>query len=136
LLLTSEAKTLTHQCSRDSHKDLTDTWVPTKLQLEQMESKLPSIARLTTKACCLPGAKIEDAAKWNFQYVGIVVKRKKLIYISAVSTDHPSGLVQDAKSDTYKFEPSNRWRTQAIVICDGETTCSTIRQGESSLIWR
>jgi hypothetical protein len=121
ILPTSEAKALVNQCSRESPSDFTDTWEPTKSQIQEMESKLSKIANLTAKACCVIGAKIDEPTKWYMQYVGIVRKGKKQIYISGISKNQPTEFVADVTNGTLDDRPSDMWKTHAIIICDGGT---------------
>ena len=53
------------------------------------------------------------------QYVGIVFGGKKLVYISAFSTEKPTEVSIDSSNGILKKQPSDRWKENAIVICDG-----------------
>lgn len=51
----------------------------------------------------MEGAQVENPGHFYMQYVGIVVKGRKLIYISAFADD----------------KPPDFWRERAVIICDG-----------------
>ncbi len=104
LLPSSEAKTLANQCSRPSPPGFTETWEPTGADIKRMESRLSQIADLRAK-CCMEGAQIENPSHFYMQYVGIVVKCKRLIYINAFADD----------------KPPEFWRERAVMVCDGGT---------------
>ena len=121
LLPASEAKQLTYQCSRPSPKAFTDTWEPSKADIEKMESKFSEIKKLEVKDCCIRGAKVNNPEDYYMQYVGIVLGTKKLFYISAISTNSPVAhsvetmdgkIIAEEKPDVY-------WKKHAIMICDG-----------------
>ena len=102
LLPPSQAKTVTDQCSRPGPSKFTDTWQPSKEELQEMESGFGEIRKLTVLDCCLTGVQIKDPQSYYMQYAGIVLDGKKLIYINAIPG-----------------EPGDFWREQAVVICDG-----------------
>jgi hypothetical protein len=103
LLPENQAKSLANQCSRPSPKEFTDTWVPSKAEIDRMEANLPAIKKLKVKHCCIEGAKIADPATYYRHYVGLVLGGKKLIYINAFGDEDPGGFRKEA----------------AVVICDG-----------------
>jgi hypothetical protein len=119
LLPVSQAKALAEQCSRDSPRDYTDTWIPTTEQIRDMESKLGDISKLKAE-CCIQGETIRNPERWYLQYVGLVWHGKKIIYISAPDVDEPVyKLVVDGvvKGD---------WRSIVIRVCDGGSSWGVI----------
>lgn len=104
LLPATEAKAVTQQCSRSSPNEFTETWEPTKTDIRLMESRFSAIKKLKAK-CCMEGEQIENLDRPYMQYVGIVIKGKKLIYINAF----------------YDSDPGESWKERAYVICDGGT---------------
>src|ERR1043166_8760185 len=88
LLPVSQAKDLAEQCSRDSPRDYTDTWVPTPDQIREMEKRLGDISKLKAE-CCIQGHMVSDPESWYLQYVGLVWHGEKIIYISAPDVDEP-----------------------------------------------
>ena len=128
LLPPDEAKKVAKQCSRSSPSDFTDTWEPTREQINLMEAKLAKISKLKAKACCMKGDRVENPNDWYLQYAALVWRGKKIIYISAVSTSPPTHLwletidgqlVGDERAD-------DTWKTQAIIVCDGGTAWGVV----------
>ena len=103
LLPESEVKAVTKQCSRPSPTNVTGTWKPSAEEIKEMESRLGDIRKLKVLECCMIGAKVSDPESDYLQYAGIVVKRKKLIYINGIS----------------RSDPGASWKEKAVVICDG-----------------
>ena len=121
LLTGKEAESLAHQCSRPSPKDFTGVWEPSKDQIAEMESKFNDISKLKADSCCIKGARIDKLGDWYMQYAALIWHGKKIIYISAISRDHPVGYVIDPSAKTFRTEPSDAWKTDAEIICDGGT---------------
>ena len=121
LLPATEARRLTKQCSRPSPENFTDTWEPGKSDIEKMESKLSDIKKLKVKDCCIQGAVIEDPDAYYMQYAGIILDGHKLIYISAISKSQPTQLSAETVGgkEVLREVPSDSWKTNAFVICDG-----------------
>jgi hypothetical protein len=101
LLPVSEAKALLMQCSRPSPPNSGKTWRPTEAEIKLMESKFSQIKQLKSKCC--RGKQIRDLEGSYMQYMGIIVKGKRLIYINAF----------------YHHDPGTYWKEHAEVICDG-----------------
>jgi hypothetical protein len=101
LLPASEAKNVTHQCSRPSPEKFSDTWRPSKAEIKEMEANFSQIKRLRVEECCIQGAQVENPEEFYMQYIGIIVNGDKLIYINAFA-GHSEG-----------------WKEVAVTICDG-----------------
>jgi len=67
-----------------------------------MERQFGDVRRLRG-GCCVRGWRISDLKGYYLQYVGIVAKGRKLVYVNAFRS---SG-------------PPESWRTQPEVVCDG-----------------
>lgn len=131
LLPVSEASALAKQCSRESPSDFTETWIPTVEQIRKMESKLGDISKLRAK-CCIEGEQIERPQDWYMQYVGLVYRGKKVIYISAVDTDEPRSFISKiVNGNEVVSETQLTWKMRAIVICDGGNAWGVIYDVES-----
>lgn len=102
LLPESEAKNLARQCSRKPPPKFKKTWQPTGADLKAMESKFSKIKGLATTS----GGGVEDPEDFYMQYIGIIVKGKRFIYVNAFG-GYP--------------EPPKGWKDHAYVICDGGT---------------
>ncbi|MEP6903350.1 MAG: hypothetical protein ABJA66_16600 [Actinomycetota bacterium] len=98
LLPESEAKILAEQCSRQNPPEFSETWSPTRSDIKAMESKFSDLKKLKTR-----GEKITNPEEFYMQYVGIVIKSKKFIYINAF----------------YFSEPPEGWKEDALIGCDG-----------------
>ena len=103
LLPESEAKDLINQCSRPSPSNFDKTWKPTEANVKTMESKFADVKKLKVEGCCLRGARIENPEHFYMQYVGIIIKGKKFIYINAFAGS----------------EPPKYWKEKAVIVCDG-----------------
>lgn len=118
LLKENESRRLAKQCSRKSPNDFTDIWEPSAEDIKTMEKTLSKISGLRAK-CCIEGLSIEDPSKWYLQYAGLVWKGRKVIYISAIGREQPTDWVLSSDGKTHKEVPNDKWKTFAIVICDG-----------------
>lgn len=100
ILPTSEGPNIIKQCSRADPADVSGFWSPSVADVTKLERRLPQLLRTS-------GHNI-DLSRSHRQYIGIVSRGKKLIYLNAFS-------------DTIFVAPENRmsWTRQAIVVCDG-----------------
>ena len=98
LLSESEAKRLTHQCSRPGPSDFSETWKPTAAEIKAMESKFSDLKELKAE-----GGQVENPEHFYMQYIGVVIKGKKSIYINAFADS----------------EPPKNWKEKAVIVCDG-----------------
>jgi hypothetical protein len=100
LLPESEAPKLMEQCSRPPPPEFSETWKPAESDLKEMEAKLSQIKELRING----GAEqIHNPEEYYMQYVGIVAKGRKLIYINAFFVDLEN----------------DQWKTEALIFCDG-----------------
>ena len=106
ILSGQEAKNISGQCSRTGPPDFTDIWIPDEKIIASIESNLDKIEHLSPDLCCLANVKITNVNSYFRQYVGIVCKGRRLIYINAfLGTD-----------------PPNNWQTEPVIACDGGTS--------------
>lgn len=98
-----KAKLIAGQCSRENPPAFTDIWVPEEKTIAHLEANLKKIERLSSNLCCLQNERIADVNKYYRQYIGIVSKGRRLIYINAFRGPKP---------------PSN-WLTEPVMACDG-----------------
>ena len=95
----SVGKALLRPCSRPAPQDVSRFWEPTEMDINNLEKQLvPYLAALQKAGIPLP-----PPGAYDRQFIGIVLKGKKLIY----SNFFPSGF--------RAFDPSQ----QAIDVCDG-----------------
>lgn len=100
LLPKTEAQWVSKLCSRPSPK-FEGMWEPTQADVSALESNLPRVTKLQrnleNQEC-----KIDDPYQFYRQYVGIVVRGRREIYVNAFS-----------------FPTDDQWLTQFVRICDG-----------------
>ncbi|MGA2967244.1 MAG: hypothetical protein ABSD64_13615 [Terriglobales bacterium] len=98
-----EAKHLAKLCSRPGLPKFDATWQPTETDVRDMESQLSRISLLQGSG--VPSERrIDHPDQYFRQYVGIVVGKRKLIYINAFCMGSPAD-----------------WRKRAVDVCDGDT---------------
>ena len=100
LLPGREARAASHLCSRRAPR-VDGGWEPTKANIESLEAHLSDIAKLRSFSGVV-GARIADPSNYYRQYVGILVGKRKLIYVNAFGTP-----------------PFPRWRERFAWTCDG-----------------
>ena len=115
LLPVSEISRAIQQCSRPGPEKYSDTWQPSELEIQEMESRFEQIKKLTVKECCIQGARIEDPERYYMQYVGIIINKQRLIYINAFAAS----------------TPYEGWKENAINICDGGTAWGVLYDPKS-----
>ena len=78
ILPVSEGKRLLHPCSRAVPKHVSAFWEPTEKNIDALDMRiLPYLGSIAQAGTALPPAESYDR-----QYVGIVVRGKKLIYVN------------------------------------------------------
>ncbi len=80
----SKGELLLKQCSRRNPKNVSDFWTPTNNDIQIIERNFKKVTRL--KTANWQAIKILD--KFAFQYIGVIIKKKKLIYINAFHLDN------------------------------------------------
>jgi len=107
----SKASKLLNQCSRSTPKNIKGFWTPTQNDIEILESNFGNITKITSKECCFVNAKVDSLQNFAFQYVGVVVNGKKLIYINAFP------LEDIVRFKQVNYDPSK----MPVVACDGSS---------------
>src|SRR5215467_1506114 len=120
LLTGDEAKRLAKQCSRDSPSDFTDTWKPSVDELTEMEKKFDQISLLKAN-CCIEGLRVDNPNAWYMQYAALIWKGKKIVYISALSTEEPKRGICVDKNGIVTDEHCESWKVHAQIVCDAVT---------------
>lgn len=96
---------LLNQCSRyiptnvDTYFDLSEN------EILELHNNFKKIYKIKSNKCCVIGLKISNLENYRFQYVGVIIKGKKNIYINAFPTED---LI---------FEID--WRINPLIVCDG-----------------
>lgn len=97
------------QCSRYSPRDIKDFWNPSSIEISSVENNFKKILGLTSNICCCTDCKISNLDEFGFQYIGIIIKKKKYIYINAFRYG------SESKLNSYY----STWKTKPVKICDG-----------------
>lgn len=106
VLFGSWAETMLDQCSRHTPA-YEGSWTPTEQQISKLEKDLPNLNKLNAVNCCGKGKIIGKASEYKRQYVGIISKSKKTIYINA----YPS--------NWSLFESKEAIAGYPVSMCDG-----------------
>jgi hypothetical protein len=112
-----DGQTILRQCSRIMPDAVEGAWVPAPAVILDVEVALaPALQAALDKAAGVPPRASASASDYYRQYVGIVVKGKRVVYINGF---HQMLLTLGAK--TRPPRPGPDWRNQAVNICDGFT---------------
>jgi hypothetical protein len=107
LLPEKEGMRLTNQCSRRGVVGVEATWVPTELQLVEMELELAKFLQSNHPRIS------KSVNRLYLQYVGLIVGSRKIIYINAFD--------EFQVNPPFIEEPVD-WRKVAMKFCDGGRT--------------
>ena len=102
LLPETEADHAKQLCSRPGPPRFSATWKPTEKDILTMESRFSRISRLRTQSGIV-GVRIKHPDRYYRQYLGIVIKNRKFIFINAFCDE----------------KPPEFWRETLIDSCDG-----------------
>jgi hypothetical protein len=102
VLLEGAAQGIAQPCSRSGPPRFDATWQPTDADVHTMESRFSRLSQLPSQGGMI-GIHIKNPESYYRQYLGIVVRNQKLIYINAFSAETP---------------PTN-WQQRLIFYCDG-----------------
>jgi uncharacterized membrane protein len=107
----SKAHKLLDQCSRSTPKNIRAFWTPTQSEIEILESSFTNIKNIVAKECCVIGAKIDSLQEFGFQYLGVIIKGEKYIYINAFPFEDIT------RYKKHNYDPA----TTPVIVCDGGT---------------
>ncbi|RYE53453.1 MAG: hypothetical protein EOP48_14370 [Sphingobacteriales bacterium] len=96
------------QCSRITPKDVEGYWSIDTLSVQKLHANFRKVQKLKPDCCTAMGWKIQNLQPYAFQYLGIIIKGKKFIYVNAF----PKGRVEDVNEI-----PQDR----LVNVCDGGT---------------
>jgi hypothetical protein len=106
----AQTKALLRQCSRSTTpKKVKTYWKPMQNDIEHLENNFNKLYGQSSKTCCIFGRTIDSLQKFGFQYAGVIMNRRKYIYINAF----PLSML-----DYYK-ERNFDLTKQPVVVCDG-----------------
>lgn len=103
------AEQVKNLCSRPGPPNFNATWMPSDSDIQAMESRLSRISRLRSKSGIL-NEQIKHPDHYYRQYLGLVVNKRRIIYINALCEDSP---------------PEN-WQQTVYDVCDGGCTWGVV----------
>lgn len=98
-------KSIIRQCSRSSPQKVKSFWTPSDSDIVALEQQYHKLYLLES----FQGFGIDSMEKYGVQYLGVVIGRKKYIYINAF----PKGSI-----DWY-IKQKKDWTKLPMVVCDG-----------------
>lgn len=98
----SAAEQIKQLCSRPGPPSFEGTWMPTGDDVHTMEKRLNRISELRSRSGML-GERIEHPDRYYRQYIGIIINKRRVVFINAFCEDKP---------------PSN-WEEMVMDYCDG-----------------
>ncbi|HVS92870.1 MAG TPA: hypothetical protein VHE59_12595 [Mucilaginibacter sp.] len=79
---TAHGKKLLHQCSRETPENVSGFFVVSVTQVKSVEDNFKKILKLKSKVYA-SGSDLADLGQYGYQYIGLIIHRKKYIYINA-----------------------------------------------------
>lgn len=104
-------RSLLNQCSRATPENVSGFWAITANDMNDLENHFLNIDTLISKECCLEGMKVRTLEGFAFQYVGVIINKRKYIYINAFPFSH----IKMLKEHRSGFDPAKR----PVIVCDG-----------------
>jgi hypothetical protein len=112
ILPDNAAHKVLHLCSREGSPNVDGSWHPTKLEIERLESRLMDISRLRSKGAAI---QISQPGHYYRQYIAVMVRGHKQIYVNA-SSDRPPSV----------------WHTRIVDISDSGFSWCVVRVDEQA----
>lgn len=109
IILSNKGKELLNQCSRAVPEKIENYYDLTANEIQKLENNFRNILEIKSSECCMKGLKIKKLKGYIFQYTGIVLNRKKYIYINAFKVE--------SKEDLKTYYKN--WKTEPVIVCDG-----------------
>jgi len=103
---------LLNQCSRSTPKNIDAYFNLSENEMIEIQENLKKIYKLRSSGCCIKKVKIGNLNQFAFQFIGVIIKGEKYIYINAFYSDKEGNLIDI---------DSNEWKTKPIIVCDGGT---------------
>lgn len=105
----SQAHEILHQCSRGTPDKIKQYWKISDQDVKMLEKNFTKISELGGTGCCVTGFRLGPLKNFGFQYLGVMIKERKYIYINAF----PIGEVQEFRKNGH--DPSR----ESVTVCDG-----------------
>ncbi len=106
---TSYGSTMLDQCSRSIPENINGFWTISLSEIAILEDNFKKIDTITAKECCFINAKVDRIERYAFQYIGVIIKGKRFIYINAFPLDEIKSLKERG------YDPTK----YPLVACDG-----------------
>lgn len=103
---------LFRQCSRGVPRKMKRFFKVQEDQIEILEKNFRRIELTQASLCCIMGGTIDKAEDYYYQYLGVMIKKKKYIYVNAIRKTV-------FKKDIEKLDDR---LNHPIVYCDGGTS--------------
>jgi len=105
IILPVKGKEMLHQCSRSTPKRVQEFFILTQGQVDTLEFNFKKALAVKSEQ----GKKIKSLSNFGFQFIGVVIKDKKYIYVNAFLVKTPQDL----------FTKYKEWKNNPIIVCKG-----------------
>ncbi|WP_321342693.1 hypothetical protein [uncultured Draconibacterium sp.] len=109
IITSNKGPEMLRQCSRAVPGNVETYFDLNQNEIEELENNFKKVLDIKSTDCCFSGIKIRGLKNYVFQYVGLIIKGEKYIYINAFQIES-----QDDLTRFYK-----EWKTSPVIICDG-----------------
>lgn len=99
----TEAPAFRTLCSRPGLQSFEGTWELRQEEVDRMESRYGRLEKLRSSSCCILRERVRDINAYYRQYVGVVLRGRRFIYINAYAAE---------SSNTLSDQPE-------VQVCDG-----------------
>lgn len=111
ILDSSQGPKMLRQCSRETPKNISAYWTLSQNDKRDLESNFYNIDSLIASECCLLNGRLKTYKGFAFQYVGVVIKKRKYVYINAF----PERELEEYKKMSIVVDISK----SPMIVCDG-----------------
>jgi len=108
ILSQDNGEKLIKQCSRFSVENVQSFFNVSENEVSDLETNFKKIYTIQSTKCCLKGQKVSNLKYYGYQYVGLIIKDAKYIYINAFELETSQILLK-----------SGEWQIKPVVMCDG-----------------
>ena len=108
VIKSSSQKNILKQCSRITPKEVEGYWLVDTSSVKKLHTNFKRVQKLKPDCRTAMGWQIQDLQPFAFQYLGIILKGKKFIYVNAF----PKSRIEDEKEIS---------QDSLVNVCDGGT---------------
>src|ERR1035437_2030880 len=105
IITLDKGKDLLHQCSRSTPKKVQEFFNLTQKDIVTLQLNFKKVKLVKNER----GKKVKNLITYGFQYLGVIIKDKKYIYVNAFYVKTPQDL----------FTKFKDWKTYPVVACKG-----------------